>query len=423
MDNKDASDEQCSLQCPDTNIQDKTHGYTGEVTGSSDKPFLPIYALALAVISAVIGREVISLMLEFIVLAWAIDRLGTFSNDLTQDAANRQAQLEEAWERNLRQLYEVLQNAKREELQEEEVMVVDEAALSVEELPVTGEGEGELEEEEDGGDEEEVVEEESGEELDEDEETDADEMDSAEIMRPELAQHTRIASSGALRQGVSEVGQANYTAASKQTPTTSVTLAAHLPYPLLERDPCATCVGETQKGDRCRNSFISGSSRNQATKRIELMKSENPGNSFEWEPLKELADWMLCPRWHRDEIPQGRDIANRWYAELASARAVLLRLSTNQNNASSFQPSNTETPMLLGSPDSVSSSPGRSIFTPTRSPLSRSETPQSSAPSSTSRVDIDFYPRAESFNRVKCDRMGNPVRNLAPTFAALREVK
>lgn len=84
-----------------------------------------------------------------------------------------------------------------------------------------------------------------------------------------------------------------------------------------------TCIGVTKKGTRCGQSMIANADKSAATDRIAKMISSKPGDTFELNALQELADWMLCPRWHRYALPQGHIIARRWYDELSDARAKL----------------------------------------------------------------------------------------------------
>ncbi|KUL84803.1 hypothetical protein ZTR_07280 [Talaromyces verruculosus] len=86
-----------------------------------------------------------------------------------------------------------------------------------------------------------------------------------------------------------------------------------------------TCIGTTKKGTRCGQSMISNFDKSSATTRIAKMASPGPGDIafFDMKSLRELADWMLCPRWHRDKLPQGAEIASRWYYQLSDVRAQL----------------------------------------------------------------------------------------------------
>lgn len=93
-----------------------------------------------------------------------------------------------------------------------------------------------------------------------------------------------------------------------------------------------TCIGTTKRGTRCGQSMISNSDKSSATTRIAKMASPGPGNIvfFDMKALRELADWMLCPRWHRDKLPQGAEIASRWYYQLSDARAQLESQRANE---------------------------------------------------------------------------------------------
>src|SRR5205085_12377552 len=101
--------------------------------------------------------------------------------------------------------------------------------------------------------------------------------------------------------------------------------AIPLPQELAEYDPLEnnfTCIGTTQRNTRCRWD-ISESDEEAAADRLNIMRSQDPGNSFEQEQLRELADYMLCLNWHRHEKPQGHRIARQWYKQLEPARAAL----------------------------------------------------------------------------------------------------
>ena len=56
-----------------------------------------------------------------------------------------------------------------------------------------------------------------------------------------------------------------------------------------------------------------------ASKRLEEMRSGITKDNCSEEKLLELANWMLCPRWHLDKIPQGPEIARKWFEELQEA--------------------------------------------------------------------------------------------------------
>lgn len=108
-----------------------------------------------------------------------------------------------------------------------------------------------------------------------------------------------------------------------------------------------TCIGVTKKGTRCGQSMISNFDKSSAMTRIERMVSPSPADAvlFDMKALRELADWMLCPRWHRDKLPQGAGIANRWYHQLSDARAQL----ENQRATEFKTPESAGVPSLFGS--------------------------------------------------------------------------
>jgi hypothetical protein len=83
-----------------------------------------------------------------------------------------------------------------------------------------------------------------------------------------------------------------------------------------------TCIGNTRRGERCRLTSTQ-ELRAQANARLRKMRSNNPEDSFEYHRLLELANWLLCKRWHRDKIPQGPEIAAEWYHDLKPARDAL----------------------------------------------------------------------------------------------------
>lgn len=61
--------------------------------------------------------------------------------------------------------------------------------------------------------------------------------------------------------------------------------------------------------------MLSGANAQSASRRLQEMCSAVSMDNFTEAKLLELANWMLCPRWHRDKIPQGRQIARSWYLE------------------------------------------------------------------------------------------------------------
>jgi hypothetical protein len=118
---------------------------------------------------------------------------------------------------------------------------------------------------------------------------------------------------------------------SKAPPPRASQLPYNLPEDLMTLDPLSagfTCIGITQKGSRCRQSYISNHAKTAAKAQLEIVRSGKPGNAFEMPQLQELASWMLCPRWHNDtaQCPQDRQVASRWYRELKSAREAMASL-------------------------------------------------------------------------------------------------
>lgn len=412
-------------------------------TRPSDEPLSSIIrALALMVISSIIGREPLTLAFEVILLAWVINRLESHKDVFDRRAADdRQARLEESYKRHLELLSEILETCRTGGLQ----VRTDDAAS----LETANEGTESETEETNGGNDEDV----QGEPEEEAEESDDDDYDEAEweteetdgrndeeadreggreverevvretdgtgvnrernrVVLPSV--HRGVISSVPAREGLERDGRRLQQEEEQQT---TAELNIQLPYPLMLDNPCTTCVGTTRQGARCRNSFIAGVSTSHAMRRIEIMKSANPGDAFEWEPLKELADWMLCPRWHRDKIPQGREIADRWYAELRPAREALARRHGHRDQNSTPGYIRGGYPSSSQSPSSVSSSPARdNIFTPTRAPLSRLETPPTSA-----RPNPNPYAQERSSGRFGFPGSGarDPAVNLNSTFRAL----
>jgi hypothetical protein len=183
--------------------------------------------------------------------------------------------------------------------------------------------------------------------------------------------------------------------------------------------PDFTCIGTTQKGNRCRQWMISGSSKQAAANRLKVMRSDDPGNSFELAQLQELADWMLCPRWHLGKKPQGAEIARWWYKQLEPARAALLArrpitksiMVTSRDHHQYFG---------FGSPAGSISSSVTSPFHSERSFHSKLGTPQSSPPSSLSSPGSTFHrTNREKSNWNSGDETWNGARNLTPIFKGL----
>ena len=84
------------------------------------------------------------------------------------------------------------------------------------------------------------------------------------------------------------------------------------------------------------------------------MVSPGPGDAifFDMKALRELADWMLCPRWHRDKLPQGAGIASEWYHQLSDARAQLESQRANEFKT----PPSAGAPNIFGSASTGNSS-------------------------------------------------------------------
>ncbi|EED15154.1 hypothetical protein TSTA_046080 [Talaromyces stipitatus ATCC 10500] len=117
-----------------------------------------------------------------------------------------------------------------------------------------------------------------------------------------------------------------------------------------------TCIGITKRGTRCGQSMISSADKSAASRRIAKMKSPDPGDCttlYEINALRELADWMLCPRWHRDKLPQGAEIARRWYGQLRDAREVKAKAVNTWKT-----PSSAGVPSLFGSTGTRNNSTG-----------------------------------------------------------------
>jgi hypothetical protein len=100
-----------------------------------------------------------------------------------------------------------------------------------------------------------------------------------------------------------------------------------LPGWVIELDPRSgnfTCIGNKKDGGRCTQKMISGKCKDDAATRLKIMRSSDPGNTFSSANLLELADWMLCPRWHKTgKNAQVEKIASAWYRELQPARDAL----------------------------------------------------------------------------------------------------
>lgn len=78
-----------------------------------------------------------------------------------------------------------------------------------------------------------------------------------------------------------------------------------------------TCVGTTQKGLRCGQSFIASADKARAGDLLDAMdRCKNLKSSYE--ELDELAYLTLCPRWHRKPgYNQVDDVSRRWRLAIA----------------------------------------------------------------------------------------------------------
>jgi hypothetical protein len=185
-----------------------------------------------------------------------------------------------------------------------------------------------------------------------------------------------------------------------------------LSFPFSEYDPVApgfTCIGQTKERRRCRNSFISHHDTRCAANRLRLMRSSDPGNSFELDALTELAGWMLCPRWHKS---QRDEIARQWHRDLVSASAPRSSQYWQQTPPSAYF---SRAPSSAGT--SIFSSAGRSSIS-SISPFSSPLTPSSDAEFSkaTSQNETNRPMGREGFPK-------DPARNLAPVFSAMSNNK
>lgn len=169
-----------------------------------------------------------------------------------------------------------------------------------------------------------------------------------------------------------------------------------------------SCIGVTKKGARCRQSMISNFDKSCASARIEKLLHPAPTDSskiYELEALRELADWMLCPRWHRYELPQGEGIARRWYYELEEAR-----ISASKGTSPWSTPPSTGAPSIFSSYSRGNGSSG-------------TETPLSSFGSSGSMTfSSPEYNSTSPFAAGGRTHSGMPVRNnLTPTFRSMAQ--
>jgi hypothetical protein len=172
--------------------------------------------------------------------------------------------------------------------------------------------------------------------------------------------------------------------------------------------------------------MIANSDKLSATDRIAKMMSSNPGDTFELDALRELADWMLCPRWHRYTLPQGDIIASRWYAELSDARAKLK--SQTQAHINALTPVKTPSSAIM-SPSTLPSAAVPSVFSSySTGPASSIASLQSVSMSYTGSGFHGMGPQGMSSKGFMNPQgetaavLGNhPARNLTPLFEAMAQ--
>jgi hypothetical protein len=204
-----------------------------------------------------------------------------------------------------------------------------------------------------------------------------------------------------------------------------------IPSELLEysndlRSSFFTCIGVTKKGTRCRQSMIANADKSAAIGRIEKMTSSNPGDTLELDFLRELADWMLCPRWHRYTLPQGGTIARRWHDELSDARAKLK--SQTQTHINTWTPITTPSSAITTS-STLPSAGVPSVFSSYSTGTASSvASPQSVSTSYTDSGYQVMGPQGMSpqafMNPQGATAAGpgnHPARNLTPLFEAIAQ--
>jgi len=217
-----------------------------------------------------------------------------------------------------------------------------------------------------------------------------EELTAAKMLEAEVAQ---VAKSQELREKEKELAEREKKSAklmeeSANKMATATKSLFRLSFPFSEYDPLAsgfTCIGETREHRRCGIKFLPEDNRTCAANRLRLMQSSDPGNSFELDALTELADWMLCPQWHK---PQRDRIAEQWHRDLLAS-------ASSQHIQQTPPPAHFSPESAGSSQSSIFSSAGRSS-TASISPLSGSLTPSS---------DAEFWDSA--------------ARNLAPVFRAM----
>jgi hypothetical protein len=100
-------------------------------------------------------------------------------------------------------------------------------------------------------------------------------------------------------------------------------------FDLYPEEPGFICSGITQRGLRCRQSFIANRDKSQASDILDDLLTDD--NVFDnpralYPDLKKLAELTLCPRWHRTGNKSQVDaVASKWLRsiqEMSSGRAV-----------------------------------------------------------------------------------------------------
>ncbi|OCK74294.1 hypothetical protein K432DRAFT_430108 [Lepidopterella palustris CBS 459.81] len=223
-----------------------------------------------------------------------------------------------------------------------------------------------------------------------------------------------------LREKLKAEGRERLAALERERAAFNLTQIA-LPEDLRDLDPLAndfTCIGEKAAGGRCTQWMFSPDDLSYAADRLKTMRSKNPGKSFEVPQLLQLANWMLCPRWHRYEKPQGKEIAIRWFRQLQPAREALS--ASNEARKAPVTPVKT----LGGSPalESSPSSSTRSRTNSTGSSFGRSSMPETplssfnqSPPLSASLGAVDTL----KYNEPSRTTPGDPRANLTSKFQGL----
>jgi hypothetical protein len=164
-----------------------------------------------------------------------------------------------------------------------------------------------------------------------------------------------------------------------------------------------TCIGKTLKAMRCRNPMAN---RQAASKILEQMRSGGSEEEYSREKLEELADWMLCNRWHRYRLPQGRQIAQHWYKELQKASPGSQKVQRDRTALNSMQ----YTPAIVKQNYQTPESSGSSSFSRSGQSSSNGSTSPWSPPSSISSVGT-----------VPASLFGGVPANLAPKFLEIAQ--